>query len=580
MEWFSRTTNEKTSRIQRIDLYNGKEVLMPTDLEIVKKHQMKPIVEIASTLGIAEEHLEYYGKYKAKLKPSAKGKKQGKVILVTAINPTPAGEGKTTTTVGLGQALGKLGKSAIIALREPSFGPVLGVKGGAAGGGYAQVVPMEDINLHFTGDIHAITTANNAISALIDNHIHQGNELNIDPANITWKRALDMNDRVLREVTVGQGAKSNGIERKDGFQISVASEIMAVLCLATGADNLKERLARMVIGYTYDHQPVTVGDLKIQGAISLILKDALLPNLVQTLEYTPAIIHGGPFANIAHGCNSIIATNMARSVADYVVTEAGFGADLGAEKFLNIKARTAGFKPSAVVIVATIRALKMHGGVSKEDLSTPNVSALLEGVNNLSKHIENITSFGLPYVVAINEFPTDAQEEIDALMSWCNKQGHPVELSQGWAKGGDGVVKVAQKVLEQIELHDGAKTFKPLYDLLLPLEEKIKTIAMSIYGAKDVVFTDQAKAQLASFKQHGWDQLAVCMAKTQYSFSDNPKLLGRPDNFTVTIRELRASVGAGFIVALTGNVMTMPGLPKVPSALAMDVIDGEAEGLF
>lgn len=580
MESISRAANEKTSRIQRIDLYNEKEVLMPTDLEIVKKHQMKPIVEIASTLGIAEEHLEYYGKYKAKLKPSAKGKKQGKVILVTAINPTPAGEGKTTTTVGLGQALGKLGKSAIIALREPSFGPVLGVKGGAAGGGYAQVVPMEDINLHFTGDIHAITTANNAISALVDNHIYQGNELNIDPENITWKRALDMNDRVLREVTVGQGAKSNGIERKDGFQISVASEVMAVLCLATDAENLKERLARMVIGYTYDKQPVTVGDLKIQGAISLILKDALLPNLVQTLEYTPAIIHGGPFANIAHGCNSIIATNMARSVADYVVTEAGFGADLGAEKFLNIKARTAGFNPSAVVVVATIRALKMHGGVSKEDLSIPNVSALLEGVKNLSKHIENITSFGLPYVVAINEFPTDAQEEIDALMTWCAKQGHPVELSQGWAKGGEGVVKVAQKVLEQIELHDGAKTFKPLYDLSLPLEEKIKTIATSIYGAKDVVFTDHAKDQLASFKQHGWDQLAVCMAKTQYSFSDDPKLLGRPSDFTVTIRELRASVGAGFVVALTGNVMTMPGLPKVPSALAMDVIDGEAEGLF
>lgn len=553
---------------------------MPTDLEIVKKHNMKPIRDVAATLGIAEKHLEYYGQYKAKLRPEAKGNKQGKVILVTAINPTPAGEGKTTTTVGLGQALGRLGKQAIIALREPSFGPVLGVKGGAAGGGYAQVVPMEEINLHFTGDIHAITTANNAISALIDNHIYQGNELAIDPSAITWKRALDMNDRVLREVIVGMGAKANGVERKDGFQITVASEVMAVLCLSIDERDLKQRLAKIVIGYTFDHQPVTVGQLKIQGAIALILKDALLPNLVQTLEYTPAIIHGGPFANIAHGCNSIIATNMARSLADYVVTEAGFGADLGAEKFFNIKARTAGFEPSAVVIVATIRALKMHGGVQKEELHLQNTTALIQGVENLAKHIENIQTFGLPYVVAINEFPTDTAQEIDALMAWCKTNHHPVELSQGWAKGGAGVEAVALRVLSEIEHHDGAKTFKHLYPLTDSLESKINTIATSIYGASGVVFTDQAKQQLITFKQHGWDSLAVCMAKTQYSFSDDPKLLGRPKNFEITIRELRASVGAGFIVALTGNVMTMPGLPKIPSALAMDVNNGEAEGLF
>ena len=553
---------------------------MPTDLEIVKKHNMKPIRDVAATLGITENHLEYYGQYKAKLRPEAKGNKQGKVILVTAINPTPAGEGKTTTTVGLGQALGRLGKQAIIALREPSFGPVLGVKGGAAGGGYAQVVPMEDINLHFTGDIHAITTANNAISALIDNHIHQGNELGIDPNAITWKRALDMNDRVLREVVVGMGAKANGVERKDGFQITVASEVMAVLCLSMDEKDLKQRLAKIVIGYTFDQQPVTVGHLKIQGAIALILKDALLPNLVQTLEYTPAIIHGGPFANIAHGCNSIIATNMARSLADYVVTEAGFGADLGAEKFFNIKARTAGFEPSAVVIVATIRALKMHGGVQKEELHLENTTALIQGVENLAKHIENIQTFGLPYVVAINEFPTDTPQEIDTLMTWCKTNHHPVELSQGWAKGGAGVEAVAQRVLDEIDQHDGTTTFKHLYALTDSLETKINTIARTIYGASGVIFTDQAKQQLITFKQHGWDQLAVCMAKTQYSFSDDPKLLGRPKNFEITIRELRASVGAGFIVALTGNVMTMPGLPKVPSALAMDVNNGEAEGLF
>jgi formate--tetrahydrofolate ligase len=553
---------------------------MPTDLEIVKKHNMKPIRDVAATLGITENHLEYYGQYKAKLRPEAKGNKQGKVILVTAINPTPAGEGKTTTTVGLGQALGRLGKQAIIALREPSFGPVLGVKGGAAGGGYAQVVPMEDINLHFTGDIHAITTANNAISALIDNHIHQGNELGIDPNAITWKRALDMNDRVLREVVVGMGAKANGVERKDGFQITVASEVMAVLCLSMDEKDLKQRLAKIVIGYTFDQQPVTVGHLKIQGAIALILKDALLPNLVQTLEYTPAIIHGGPFANIAHGCNSIIATNMARSLADYVVTEAGFGADLGAEKFFNIKARTAGFEPSAVVIVATIRALKMHGGIQKEELHLENTTALIQGVENLAKHIENIQTFGLPYVVAINEFPTDTPQEIDTLMTWCKTNHHPVELSQGWAKGGAGVEAVAQRVLDEIDQHDGTTTFKHLYALTDSLETKINTIARTIYGASGVIFTDQAKQQLITFKQHGWDQLAVCMAKTQYSFSDDPKLLGRPKNFEITIRELRASVGAGFIVALTGNVMTMPGLPKVPSALAMDVNNGEAEGLF
>lgn len=551
-----------------------------SDLEIAQEVTMKPIVEIAEKLGLGEDDLELYGKYKAKINPNVTTDKKGKVILVTAISPTPAGEGKTTTTVGLGQALSKIGKDSIIALREPSFGPVLGVKGGAAGGGYAQVVPMEDLNLHFTGDIHAITTANNAISAMLDNHIHQGNELGIDQRRVVWKRCLDMNDRALRQVVVGLGSVGNGIPREDGFNITVASEVMAVLCLATDMEDLKARLRKMVIAYTRDRKPVTVGDLKIEGAIALILQDAVKPNLVQTLEHTPALVHGGPFANIAHGCNSIIATNLARKLSEYVVTEAGFGADLGAEKFLNIKSRVAGFKPSAVVIVATIRALKMHGGVAKDELGTENVEALASGVANLAKHIDSITQFDLPYVVAINEFPTDTDAEVAFIKEWCAENGHPVELSQVWAKGGEGAVELAKTVLAQIEQKDGAETFKPLYDLDMSLEDKINAIVTKVYGADGVEFSSKAKTQLRTFKKHGWDKLAVCMAKTQYSFSDNPKLLGRPEGFTVTVRELRPSVGAGFIVALTGDVMTMPGLPKQPSALKMDVVNGKAEGLF
>lgn len=551
-----------------------------SDLEIAQEIEMKPITEIAAKLGMTEDDIDQYGKYKAKVKPSFKGDKNGKVILVTAINPTPAGEGKTTTTVGLGQALSKIGKDSIIALREPSFGPVLGVKGGAAGGGYSQVVPMEDINLHFTGDIHAITTANNAISAMIDNHIHQGNELGIDVRRIVWKRALDMNDRALREVTIGLGGVGNGYPRQDGFNITVASEVMAVLCLSKDMEELKERLARMVIAYTRDRKPVTVGDLKIQGAVALILQDALMPNLVQTLEYTPALIHGGPFANIAHGCNSVIATNLGRSVAEFVVTEAGFGADLGAEKFLDIKTRVAGFNPSAVVIVATIRALKMHGGVAKADLNEENVDALSKGIENLAKHTENIAKFDLPYVVAINEFPTDTAAEVAFVKEWCDKNGHPVELSQVWAKGGDGAIDLAKTLIAQIEQKDGADTFKHLYKLEEPLEVKIEKIAKEIYGADGVDFVGGAVSQLKTMKANGWDNLAVCMAKTQYSFSDDPKKLGRPEGFRIAVRELRPSVGAGFIVALTGDVMTMPGLPKEPSALKMDVVDGKAEGLF
>ncbi len=551
-----------------------------SDLEIAQEVEMKPIKEIAEKLGLSEENLELYGNYKAKVNPNVEVDRKGKVILVTAISPTPAGEGKTTTTVGLGQALGKLGKNSIIALREPSFGPVLGIKGGAAGGGHAQVVPMEDLNLHFTGDIHAITTANNAISALMDNHIHQGNELGIDQRRVVWKRCLDMNDRALRQVNVGLGGVGNGIPREDGFNITVASEIMAVLCLSTDMEDLKVRLRRMVIAYTRTRVPVTVGDLKIEGAVALILKDALMPNLVQTLEHTPALVHGGPFANIAHGCNSIIATNLGRKLADYVVTEAGFGADLGAEKFLNIKSRTAGFKPSAVVIVATIRALKMHGGLGKDELSEENVDALSKGIENLAKHIDSITHFNLPYVVAINEFPTDTKNEVKFIQDWCAENGHPVELSQVWAKGGEGAIELANTVLSQIEAKDGAETFTPLYDLDMSLEDKINTIVTKVYGADGVEFTQKAKNQLRTFKKHGWDKLAVCMAKTQSSLTDNPKVMGRPTGFKITVRELRPSVGAGFIVALTGAVMTMPGLPKQPSALRMDVVDGKAEGLF
>ncbi len=554
--------------------------MFKSDLEIAQEVEMKPIKEIAKKLGLKEENLEFYGNYKAKINPNVDINKNGKVILVTAINPTPAGEGKTTCTVGLGQALGKLGKDSIIALREPSFGPVMGIKGGAAGGGYSQVVPMEDLNLHFTGDIHAITTANNAVSALLDNHLQQGNELNIDSRRIVWKRCLDMNDRALRFVTIGLGGPTNGVPRADGFNITVASEIMAGLCLSTDLEDLKGRLRRMVIAYTYDRQPVTIGDLKCEGALVLILRDALKPNLVQTLEHTPALVHGGPFANIAHGCNSAIATNLGRKLADYVVTEAGFGADLGAEKFLNIKARYAGFKPSAVVIVATIRALKMHGGMDKKELTTENVDALKVGIENLAKHIDSIQQFKLPYAVAINKFITDSDAEVKFIEDWCKENNHPVELVEVWAKGGEGAVNLAKNILKQIETNDGVNTFEHLYSLDMSLEEKIERIATKIYGADGVDFTGRAKTQLKTMKKNGWDNLAVCMAKTQSSLSDDPKLLGRPTGFRITVRELRPSVGAGFIVVLTGDVMTMPGLPKKPAAMRMDVVNGKAEGLF
>lgn len=568
--------NEKIRRNRRYCMEN-------MDLAIAQQATMKEIVDIAGGIGLSPDDIELYGKYKAKISLSVmekmKDRENGKVILVTAINPTPAGEGKSTTTVGLGQAFNKVGKNAIIALREPSFGPVMGIKGGAAGGGYSQVVPMEDLNLHFTGDIHAITTANNAISAIIDNHIHQGNELNIDPRRISWKRCLDMNDRSLRQVVVGLGGVGNGLPREDGFNISVASEIMAVLCLAKDSEDLKVRVRRIVIGYTYDRKPVTIGDLGIEGAVALILKDAIKPNLVQTLENTPALIHGGPFANIAHGCNSIIATNMARKLADYVITEAGFGADLGAEKFLNIKTLQAGFTPSAVVIVATIRALKMHGGVNKEDLNQENVEALLVGTENLERHIETIQSFGLPYVVAINAFSNDTEQEIQSLEQYLEDHKHPFSRSEVWAKGGDGAIDLAQKVIAEIETKDNH--FQRLYSPEQSLKQKIEAIATKVYGADGVEFSTVAIRQLRAFKRAGWDHLGICMAKTQYSLSDNPKLLGRPTGFTITIRELRPSIGAGFIVALTGDVMTMPGLPKVPAALNMDITkDGEAKGLF
>ncbi len=553
------------------------------DLKIAQQAKMKKIVDIAASLGLSLDDIELYGDYKAKINLDVQkrlgNKKDGKVILVTAINPTPAGEGKSTTTVGLGQAFTKVGKDAIIALREPSFGPVMGVKGGAAGGGHAQVVPMEDLNLHFTGDIHAITTANNAISAMIDNHLHQGNDLNIDPRRISWKRALDMNDRALRQVVVGLGGIGNSIPREDGFNITVASEIMAVLCLANDLNDLKARVKRIVIANTYDRKPVTVGDLGAEGAVTLILKDAIKPNLVQTLENTPALVHGGPFANIAHGCNSIIATNMGRKLADYVITEAGFGADLGAEKFLNIKTRQAGFDPSAVVIVATIRALKMHGGVKKNDLGEENVDALKKGIENLEKHIETVQSFNLPYIVAINHFVNDTDAEVEALEAWLKANNHPYSVSQVWEKGGEGAMDLANKVIKAID--DNTKPFTRTYDENDALEVKIEKIAKTVYGAEGVSFTKQAQTQLRKFKREGWDKLQVCMAKTQMSLTDDPKVYGRPRGFTITIRELRPSIGAGFIVALCGEMMTMPGLPKAPAAMQMDIDeDGNAKGLF
>ena len=555
---------------------------MLSDLEIAQQAKILKITEIAKKVGLTEDDLELYGNYKAKihLDKLNSSKKDAKLILVTAINPTPAGEGKSTTTIGLADAMNKIGKNTVVALREPSFGPVMGVKGGAAGGGYAQVIPMEDINLHFTGDLHAITTANNAIAAMLDNHIQQGNELGIDPTRIVLHRCLDMNDRALRNVIIGLGGPTNGVPREDHFDITVASEVMAILCLASSLEDFKERIGRMVVAYTYDKKPVTVDDLKATGAITLIMKDALMPNLVQTLEHTPTLIHGGPFANIAHGCNSVIATKTALKMADYVITEAGFGADLGAEKFLDIKCRMADLHPSCVVIVATIRALKMHGGVDKKDLAIENIDALLKGITNLEKHIENIGKYNLPYVVAINRFGTDTENEVKALENWAKENNHPVALSEVFAKGSEGGIELAEKVVKEIEINDGAEKFKPIYDAALPIKDKVAAICKEIYGADGVEFTTQAKNQMAALKRNGWDNLPICIAKTQYSLSDNPKLLARPSGFTITIRELKPSIGAGFIVALSGDIMTMPGLPKEPAANKMDVIDGKTVGLF
>ena len=553
------------------------------DIEIAHEAKMEHILEMGGKIGLTEDVLDCYGKYKAKisldvLKQNA-NKKDGKLILVSAINPTAAGEGKSTVTVGLGQALNKIGKNTIIALREPSLGPTLGVKGGACGGGYAQVVPMEDINLHFTGDIHAITAANNALSALIDNHIHQGNALRIDPNQIVWKRCLDMNDRALRNVVVGLGGATNGVTREDQFQITVASEIMAIFCLASDLQDLKMRLKRIVIAYNYDGKPVTAGDLGAEGALTLLLKEALAPNLVQTLENTPAIVHGGPFANIAHGCNSLIATRMALKLGEYVVTEAGFGCDLGAEKFFDIKSRIGGLNPEALVIVATIRALKMHGGMQKDELTIPSVEALERGLANLQKHVESAQSYGIPFVIAINKFITDTKEEIALLENWAKQNGYPVSLCNVWGEGGEGGRALAEKVVSIIE--EDQNNFKPIYDLDLSIEEKVKTIARTVYGADDVEFLPKAKKQIAKFIEFGWDKLPICIAKTQYSLSDQAKLLGRPTGFTVTIREFSPSIGAGFLVAYAGSVMTMPGLSKKPSALLMDIDENNrAVGLF
>ncbi|MCD7033446.1 formate--tetrahydrofolate ligase [Metabacillus sp. GX 13764] len=554
-----------------------------SDLEIAMQAELKPIQEIAGGMDILPDELELYGKYKAKLSLSLlsrlQSKNEGRLLLVTSINPTPAGEGKSTVTVGLGQALNKIGKKAVIAMREPSLGPVMGLKGGAAGGGYSQVLPMEEINLHFTGDLHAITTANNALSAFIDNHIHQGNGLKIDVRRIVWKRVADLNDRALREVIVGLGGPANGIPREDGFDITVASEIMAVLCLSDSLHDLKERLGKMIAAYDHNKKPVTVKDLGYEGALALLLKDALKPNLVQTAEQTPAIIHGGPFANIAHGCNSLLATKMAMKLGEYAVTEAGFGADLGAEKFLHIKSRAGGIKPAAVVIVATVRALKMHGGVQKDQLKDENVNALLKGAENLAKHIETIKAFGLPYVVAVNRFTSDSQKELDAILSWCRSRKHPAALTEVWEKGGNGGIELAKAVIAEAEASN--KSFTPLYDNNEPLKSKIGKIAQIVYGASEAVFSSKAIKQMKEIEANGWTGLPVCMAKTQYSLSDDPLKLGRPEGFSIGIRELKPSAGAGFIVALTGEILTMPGLPKEPSALKMNVSkEGKAEGLF
>ena len=556
---------------------------MLSDIRIAQQCTMKPITDIASSLGISSDELDLYGKYKAKISSGlwerVKGRKDGKLILVTAINPTPAGEGKTTTTVGLGQAMAHIGKKAIIALREPSLGPVMGIKGGAAGGGYAQVVPMEDINLHFTGDMHAITAANNLLSAAIDNHIQQGNELGIDSRQILWKRAMDMNDRALRNIVVGLGGKANGTPREDGFNITVASEVMAILCLASDLTDLKARLGRIIIGYNYSNDPITAADLKVEGAMAALLKEAIKPNLVQTLENTPAFMHGGPFANIAHGCNSISATRLALKLADYVITEAGFGADLGAEKFFDIKCRYAGFKPDAVVLVATIRALKYNGGAGKDKLKQEDLDALKKGFVNLEKHVENLNKFGIPVLVAINHFETDTPEEVDYVIARCRDMNVEVAFSQVFSKGGKGGVELAEKLVHLI--NNTPSDFKPLYDEKQPIKTKIETIAREIYGASGVTYSPAADKSIKKIEQMGLDALPICVAKTQYSLSDNPMLLGRPEGFEINVREITVSAGAGFIVALTGNIMTMPGLPRTPAAEKIDIDEkGIITGLF
>ena len=556
---------------------------MKTDIQIAQEATMLPIKDVAASIGIKEDDLELYGKYKAKISDElinrTKKNPDGKLILVTAINPTPAGEGKTTTSVGLGEAFGRLGKKALIALREPSLGPCFGIKGGAAGGGYAQVVPMEDLNLHFTGDFHAITSANNLLAALLDNHIQQGNELGIDPRQIVWKRCMDMNDRVLRNIVVGLGSKMDGMVREDHFVITVASEIMAILCLADDMADLKKRLGRIIVAYTFDGKPVTADDLQATGSMAALLKDALKPNLIQTLEHTPAIVHGGPFANIAHGCNSVRATKTALKLADYVITEAGFGADLGAEKFFDIKCRMAGLKPDAVVLVATIRALKYNGGVPKDELSSENLDALKAGIVNLEKHIENLHKFGVPVVVTLNSFVTDTKAETDFVEQFCKERGCEFALSEVWEKGGEGGIDLANKVLETIEHKES--NFKVLYDDSLSLKEKIETVAKEIYGADGVTYSPAAERELKRITDLGMGDLPVCMAKTQYSLSDDAKKLGRPSGFKINVREVYASAGAGFVVAVNGSIMTMPGLSKKPAAYGIDVDDnGVITGLF
>ena len=556
---------------------------MKNDIEIAQSAKMEPIINIAKKIGLEEDDIELYGKYKCKISLDAikrlENNKDGKLVLVTAINPTPAGEGKSTVTVGLGQALNKIGKNTVIALREPSLGPVFGIKGGAAGGGYAQVVPMEDINLHFTGDMHAITSANNLLCAAIDNHIHQGNLLRIDSRRIVFKRVMDMNDRALRNIVVGMGGKINGFLREDGFMITVASEIMAILCMASDLEDLKERMGNILIAYNLDGEPVYAKELEVQGAMALLMKDAIKPNLVQTLENTPAIIHGGPFANIAHGCNSIIATKTALKMSDITITEAGFGADLGAEKFLDIKCRYGNLNPDCVVLVATIRALKHHGGVKKDELNTSNVDALNKGMKNLEKQIENIKAYGVPVVVAINKFITDSDEEVKAIEDFCKNIGVEVSLTEVWEKGGEGGIDLANKVIKTMEIEPS--NFKMIYDSEESIKDKILKIVQTIYGGKGVNYTPQALKQIAEIEKFNLDKLPICMAKTQYSLSDNPSLLGRPENFDITVKEVRVSNGAGFIVVLTGDVMTMPGLPKVPAANRMDIKDnGEIVGLF